>query len=310
MLEDYKNKQIVAYKILNNAIINNRLSHAYLFDTNYCINSYDFILAFVKSIICQNIDIKEKRENICKRIDDGNYLDVKIIEADGMWIKKEQMLNLQEEFTKKAIEGNKKIYIIKSADKMNTATANSILKFLEEPVDEIIAILLTDNINLMLPTIMSRCQIIKLSGCSNVIDSLFTDMKINEEEKVIILKNVLNFSLFLENNGMDTIIYSKKMWHSSFKDRNYNILAAEILINLYYDIVRFKNGLELIYFENEKDLINDIASSNTTENLVRKIEILDKIKNDFKYNLNVNLLVDRMIIEMCGDVNENSWCKN
>lgn len=72
-------------------------------------------------------------------------------------------MDLQSEFSKKSIEGSKKVYIIKSADKMNIQTANSILKFLEEPIDEIIAILVVDNINLMLPTIISRCQVIKLN---------------------------------------------------------------------------------------------------------------------------------------------------
>lgn len=310
MLDKYKDEQAVAYKILNNALLNNKLSHAYLFDTNYCNDSYDFVLSFVKSIICLDVASSEEKENICKRIDDNNYLDVKVIEADGMWIKKEQMLNLQEEFTKKAFEGNKKIYIIKSADKMNAATANSILKFLEEPVDEIIAILVTDNINLILPTIMSRCQIIKLSGRSKVIDSLFTDFKIGTEDQKNIIKNVLDFAIFLENNGLNTIVYSKKVWHVYFKDRNYNILAVEILINLYYDIVRFKNGLNPIYFVDVTDSFSEIANSNTTNNLIRKIEVLDKIKNDLKYNLNVNLLIDRMIIEMCGDINENSRCKD
>lgn len=88
------------------------------------------------------------------------YVDVKVIKSDGMWIKKDQLLDLQSEFNNKAFEGNKKIYIIRSAEKMNVQTANSILKFLEEPVDDIIAILITDNINMLLPTIISRCQVI------------------------------------------------------------------------------------------------------------------------------------------------------
>lgn len=64
-----------------------------------------------------------------------------------MWIKKDQLLDLQSEFNNKAFEGNKKIYIIRSAEKMNVQTANSILKFWK--IIDDIAILITDNINML-----------------------------------------------------------------------------------------------------------------------------------------------------------------
>ena len=163
MLDIYKYEQPILYNILNNSIINNKLSHAYLFDSNGNSDVYDIVLSFTKMIITSNITNETEKNNICMRIDDGNYVDVKVIEPDGMWIKKDQLLDLKSEFSKKSIEGSKKVYIIKSADKMNIQTANSILKFLEEPIDEIIAILVVDNINLMLPTIISRCQVIKLN---------------------------------------------------------------------------------------------------------------------------------------------------
>ena len=91
MLDTYKNGQPVAYNIMINAINNDKLSHAYLFNTNDNDDAIDIIFSFVKEIICNYRDLNE-RENIIKRIDDGNYLDVKVIEPDGIWIKKEQML--------------------------------------------------------------------------------------------------------------------------------------------------------------------------------------------------------------------------
>lgn len=75
--------------------------------------------------------------------------------------KKEQFISLQEEFMTKGIENQKRIYIIKQAIRMNSAAANSILKFLEEPQNNIMAILITDNIHQLLPTIISRCKNIK-----------------------------------------------------------------------------------------------------------------------------------------------------
>ena len=133
MLENYKETQKVAYKILTNAIKNNKCSHAYLFETGNYTESENFIMSFVKSLLCPHHYTKNENCeecNICKQIDDGNFTELKIIKPDGMQIKKEKLLELQEEFTKKAITGNKKVYIIENAEKLNKSSANSILKFL------------------------------------------------------------------------------------------------------------------------------------------------------------------------------------
>ena len=69
---------------------------------------------------------------------------------------------LQKKFETKALESDKRVYIINYADKMNSSSANSILKFLEEPEPDIIAILIADNRYQLLDTIVSRCQLINL----------------------------------------------------------------------------------------------------------------------------------------------------
>lgn len=310
MLDEFKGSQSVAYNIFINAISNNKLSHAYLIDSNNNPDAMNIALAFAKMIICN--DLKDDDKNIlAKRIDDGNYLDVKVIESDGIWIKKEELLDLQNEFNKKAIEGNKKIYIIREAEKMNIQTSNSILKFLEEPVDDIIAILLVNNINLVLPTIISRCQVIKLNrkkyamSCIENFYYLFSDSKygrISSEEVLDNIDNVINFASFMENNGLDSIIYSKKIWHNVFKDRESCIMAMELLINLYIDVIRYKAGLEVNFYCDKIDFIKEFTLLNDFNSISRKIDLFIEAKDNLKRNLNINLLFDRLIIDMCGDV--------
>lgn len=307
MLDKYKIGQPIAYNILINAINNNRISHAYLFDSNGNSDVNDIVLSFVKMILCKDFSSSLEIKNICDRIDSGNYLDIIFLEPDGMWIKKEQLINLQSEFSKKSIEGSKKIYIIKEADKMNLQTANSILKFLEEPVDDIIAILITDNINLILPTIFSRCQIIKLNkkvytNClsANVFDFILNnDFSLEDKNKII--DCCIDFVMNIEKNGIDTLIYTKKLWHNFFKDRNYNIIAIEIIINFYYDVIKYKSDLNISFFSDKIKFIEEVANKNSFVSIASKIEILDNIKNGLKSNLNINLLIDKMIIDMCGD---------
>ena len=66
----------------------------------------------------------------CEQIDSGSFGELKIIDSDGQWIKKEQLIDLKEEFSKKSINGKQKVYIINNADKLNVASSNSLLKFL------------------------------------------------------------------------------------------------------------------------------------------------------------------------------------
>lgn len=309
MLDKYKDGQVVAYHILLNAINNNNISHAYLFDGNGNPDVNDIVLSFVKAIVSLDCDDNEL-DNVFKRIDDGNYLDVVFIEPDGLWIKKNQIVDLQGEFSKKSIEGKKKIYVIYSAEKMNVQTSNSILKFLEEPVDDIIAILVVNNINLVLPTIISRCQVIKLNkkrlSSSSVVNFryLFNESrysKVDDNSISDIIDNVINFIVFIEKNGVDSIVYTKKMWHSIFKDREDNIMAIELMINFYCDVIKFMANNDILFYKDRVSFVNDISRLNSINSVSRKIGILDCVKNDLKGNMNINLLIDKMIIDMCGD---------
>lgn len=310
MLEKYKDGQPIVYNILNNAIKNNKLSHAYLFDSNGNSNIMDIVLSFAKMIITSDVKNEEEKKLIYKRIDDDNYMDIKIIEPDGMWIKKNQLIDLQTEFSKKAIEGKKKIYIIKSSEKMNPQTANSLLKFLEEPVDDIIAILIVNNINTMLSTIISRCQLIKLKKKKYVESSvdnfsnLYSQTKYNNlsnEEKNKIIDDVINFISFLEEKKIDSIIYVKKMWHSNFNDRESSLVALNLCIYFYNDVIKYINNLDVSFFKDKLNDIEGVANNNTLSSVMRKINTLDNFEYYLQKNLNVNLLIDEMIIEMCGE---------
>ncbi len=310
MLENYKDGQPIFYNITTNAILNNKISHAYIFDSNGNSLVMEMVMSFVKQIICMDIKQDDIKENIYKKIDDGNYIDVKIIRPDGMWIKKDQLLDLQNEFNNKAFEGGKKVYIIKSAEKMNVQTANSILKFLEEPIDDIVAILITDNINLLLPTIVSRCQVIKLNKkkySSNIFDYLSDLIDINnvkdisnEIEKEMI-DNIIQFIKYIEYYNLSTLIYTKKLWHKNFKERSECYIAFDLMIKFYYDVLRYKLNLKSLLFSDFIEIIKDISNNNDITKICNKIGLLDSAMYNIKYNLNINLLIDKLIIDMCGD---------
>lgn len=291
MLDKYKDGQPILYQLTQNIIKNNKISHAYLFEKNNNEDASDIILSFVKALLCPNSKLNCSSEvcNICKRIDDGNYPEIKIINPDGMWIKKDQMIDLQKEFSKKKVEGLYRIYIINDCEKLNKYASNSILKFLEEPADDIIAILVTNNINLIMDTIISRCQIISLIPKKD-------NLEIYDDK---IMENVINFIDYVEKNNTKTIIYLKDLWHNKFKDKNDCIMAFKYIIYIYKECVNLKNGLEIkdnvIKYEK---IIKEIAVNNKMDELLHKMDIFIKYSDLIKYNLNMNMLMDKIIIEV------------
>lgn len=147
----------------------------------------------------------------CVRIAQGEHPDVIQIEPDGQMIKVDQIRQLQEEFSKSGFESRLKIFILSQADKMNNSAANSLLKFLEEPVGNFLAILETESLGRILPTIQSRCQIIHFSPLSK--EKL--QEKLQEEG---LSKETSRLLSHLTNSYHKAVEISQDEWFNETKD--------------------------------------------------------------------------------------------
>ena len=309
MLDDYQKEQPIIFKILTNQIKAEKISHAYLFETNGYHDSQKFINAYIKTILCPNNYTNNKNCNNChqcEQIDSGNFPEIKIINPDGLWIRKEQLQELQREFNEKALIGNKRIYIINGAEKLNKSAANSILKFLEEPEENIIALLITDNAYGVLETIRSRCQILRFKESkhkhdNNEIENIKKILNIEELEEKNIIEKTIEFVNYYEKNHINTLLYINKLWNENIKTKEETINAFDIMIIYYKEILNYKitNKLELLEENNE---VKSIAQNNTINEICHKINILLKNKQNIKYNANLNLLMDKLIIELEGGI--------
>lgn len=308
MLDDYIVEQEKVVKILKNSIQKNKVSHAYLFETNGYKNQKELALAFAKMLLCPyNYSNNKKCVNCtqCKNIDKNIFPEIKIIDTDGLWIKKEQLDVLQKEFSEKSILSNKKIYIINHADRLNKSSANSILKFLEEPEENIIAILTTDNMYQMLDTIISRCQIISFSRKNELYEELPLNKiknyiaipeQLTEEMLENIIGQAIEFTNYYEKNGIDTILKTQKLWHNNFKEKDIILLAINIMILYYQDILNLKLDRSVKIFKNYN--LEELVNKNTVRKLTKKISVLIKTKDKINFNVNSQLLIDKLIIEL------------
>jgi DNA polymerase-3 subunit delta' len=313
LLSKYEKDQTIASKTLVQAILNNKISHAYLFETNEYYDSKNFIISFVKDIICNNND-DDLKDNICKQIDNNEYIELKIINPQGLQIKKEEMLNLQDEFKSKPIEGKKKVYIINNAEKLNSSSANTILKFLEEPEEDIIAILVTSNRYQIIDTILSRCQLIALINTKKTASSSTFD-KINnlvynnsdlleENQKKEQLEHAIDFISFYEEKKEETILFSNTEFMQYFITRDAVVNAFEIMKLFYLDSLKFITNTKIEIFNDYQEQILLVSRKNTVLSLIRKIKKIIKYIEKIKYNVNINLLIDRFIIELGDELDD------
>ena len=315
MLDDFSLEQNIVYKILINSVKNNKYSHAYLIETNGYSKGLDLGIAFAKYLLCPNSYSNNKNCGNCSQcmnIDKNEFIELKIIDPEGQWIKKSQLEELQEIFSKKSVVGNKKIYIINKAEKLNPASSNSLLKFLEEPEEGIIAILICENIYQLLSTIVSRCQVLSLKNKMNL-DNLSTKERIanylsnnkedienfiNNEDSIIKIEKVIEFIKYYEENHSNTLIYINKLWHEYFKEKTDIYNSFTMMLLFYKDILNLKLGKIIQVFTDYVNEVNIIEEKNSLDEITSKINVIMDLREKIKFNVNSNLLMDKLIIEL------------
>lgn len=237
--EVLKEKETIAYLSLKNDLNNGHLAHSYLLygELNPLKKDTAFLLA--QSIIEDKNDFACEECDTCKRIKEGKYFDVIYIDGYKETIKKEHIERIMDEFSKTSLEAsNKKIYIINNINNATSKVLNMILKFMEEPSSsETYGIFISDNIDTLLETVVSRCQKIpfttrdfsylineyKNKGYSDIDAYLLSSIKhemveINEEAylagKEYVYKTIDN----LRNKKYIPVLFSREFYRSVEKD--------------------------------------------------------------------------------------------
>lgn len=227
--EILKSEQDVVYKTLQHALLTKKVAHAYIFNgpTGTLKKEAAYLLA--QSLVCSNPDedgFACEQCNECQRIKEDNFADMIVLDGSETSIKKENILKLQYKFNKTGLEHTgKKIYVLNRAENATPDALNSLLKFLEEPGSDMIAILLVEQMDRLLPTIVSRCQIIPFVPMTS--EHCFQLCKADMEElDAYLLSNMIhNRSAILEAQQSDEFQHAKYVF-KKFQD--------EFIISPYY----------------------------------------------------------------------------
>ena len=286
MIEVKKNNFFLNEEVntfLKNIIKNKSLANGYIFYGAEGLGKKQTALQFIKEIFKES----SPNENVEERITNNNHPDFLIIEPDSLLgtkslgssdlektiksgseiIKIAQIRNIKTFLGQKSINSEKKIVLIIDAHLLNEAASNCLLKTLEEPSNGIF-ILLTSKLNLLLDTIISRCQVVRFRSFSSkqikfiLEDYLDTSkLKINTKFKLEDLINSANGSpnQLLKNveiwNDFSDIIMSKL--DSPIKN-NLEILEISKLISERFEIdqqICLVNLIQTIWWRKTKNIV-------------------------------------------------------
>jgi DNA polymerase-3 subunit delta' len=160
-----------AVELLQRSIATDHIAHAYLLAGPPQIGKSTLALTFAQALNCVGQDPPCGQCRACRLIASGRYPDVRLVETERAAsgerkgkreISIDQVRALQHEVNLKPYEGRWKVAIIAGAEELSLEAANALLKTLEEPPPQVVLILTATSSEALLPTIVSRCQLITL----------------------------------------------------------------------------------------------------------------------------------------------------
>src|SRR5690625_5060359 len=311
--------QPIASKIFVNSLRENRVSHAYLIQGMRGTGKKSIANLLAMTLFCEERDSVEPCHHChsCRRVVSGNHPDVHWMKREKKTIGKVEIDIFVKEFSYTGFESNKKMYIIPEAETLTVNAANRLLKFLEEPDMDTTAVLLTDNINAIIPTIRSRCQILDLqpldelnfqkklvhlqinennarfiSALTNNIDDA---INYHEEEKIYkirdIVKQMIEMMIVKYN---ERFLFLHQEWLTHLKDRNDLELALDIMLLAFKDIINSQIDREnpLYFFQADERLITQSVNHFNHERVLIIVVLILEAKQRLKQNVHPTLVME------------------
>ncbi|MGD9677779.1 MAG: DNA polymerase III subunit delta' [Vulcanibacillus sp.] len=297
-----------------------RVAHAYIFSGPEGVGKKKMALEFAKALNCLCFE----KDNCgmcvnCIKINNMNHPDVIWIGPEGKSIKIDQIRQLHKDINFIPYGVKHKVFIIQQAELLTQQAANSLLKFLEEPEERIVAILLVDNYNQLLTTIKSRCQIINFSHLDpyNIAKLMGDDVEITNDlliaahmtsdiddikkyyksDEFAKLKNLMiqwvEEILYKKYEALNTI--NKIVSMDEIKEDSQKFL--KLLLLWYKDLINIKLGRnEHIVF---KDYLSNLSKQSlilSEKKILDYIEEIIKIEKKISSNVNFQISLENLIL--------------
>jgi DNA polymerase III subunit delta' len=316
--EIYGHKKPIA--ILKAAMEKNRVAHAYLFYGTEGIGKRTVASVFAMALNCTGEDPPCGMCPSCLKAKHNNHPNIINIKTEGQFIKIDTIKEIGAKMAFRP-ENGKRVFILKDAEKMNAAAANSLLKTLEEPSPNNVLILTTARPHALPVTILSRCQSLRFAPLRNEevsqylrerhqfekndaetiatasMGSIGRALEMKKEDYITTIEQL--FSRLADDDPKDLIRRIAFARHLG-KEREKISHCLEIINNAYRDSLTFKETREerMLIFKNHRDAIEAIANRLSGRKILQNITIINKTIDAVSKNTNKTLTLESMLVKL------------
>ncbi|KMZ54550.1 DNA polymerase III subunit delta' [Dorea sp. D27] len=314
-------KNIIDY--IRSAVQEDKVSHAYILNGEKGAGKKMLANLFATTLLCEKAGPDPCNEcHSCRQAESGNHPDIikvthekpSTISVDDI---REQVNNT---ILIKPYQGPYKIYIIPQADMMSVQAQNALLKTIEEPPEYAVIMLLTENADTLLPTIASRCVMLKLRNIKDTLIKkyLMETMEVPDYKadmctafaqgnmgRAILLANSEYFNEIREE-AVQLLKYIQEMELSEIVEAVKRITTYKLEINDYLDIImvwyrdvllyKATKDMDKVVFKDQIKYIKEQARKSSYEGIELILESLEKAKTRLKANVNFELAMELLFL--------------
>lgn len=310
--------QFPALSILQKDIATGNLSGAYLFIGPAGVGKKMAAVSFAKTLNCQEGSTDScERCSCCLRIERMNHPNLRIVTPEKDSLRISQIRELKSQVTYRIYEGKKRVWILDGAEKLTLEAANSLLKILEEPPDDLIIILITAIPKLLPSTIISRCRVIQflplktshlqklLSKEDNVsapLVPLISELAQGSMSEA--LKLIKEKQLFQEREKIfqllrEGVALTQEVLDLSERWSEKESLWLDTLLNMVLFflrdllIIKLSSSFSLVN-QDKKELLFSLKDRYSFSQLYRGVEAIEKAKTLLRANVSAQLILEWM----------------
>ena len=314
-------KDIIRY--IQSAVQEDKVSHAYIINGERGSGKKLLSELFAATLMCEKKGAEPCNVcHSCKQAESRNHPDIIHVQHE-----KPNTISVEDIRTQvnndvliKPYQGPYKIYIIAEADLMTPQAQNAILKTIEEPPEYAVFFLLTENGDKLLPTITSRCVMLKLRNIKDTLIKKYLMEKMGIPDykadvctafaqgnigRALMLANSEHFNE-IHDDAIQLLKYMDEMEHSEIVQAIKRINKYKLEINDYLDIIMiwfrdvlmYKATLDVdkVVFKGELNAIKERAKKSSYEGIERILESLEKAKARLKANVNFDLVMELLLL--------------
>ncbi len=308
---------------LQNALSSKKISHAYIINGEKSSGKEFVAKVFAMALQCEKGGTEPCQEcHSCRQALSANQPDIICVshEKPNTISVDDIRVQINNDVAIKPYSSPYKIYIVNEAEKMTPQAQNAILKTLEEPPEYAVIMLLTTNVDALLPTILSRCVVLNMKPVedSKILRYLMEELQVPDYKASVCVafargnvgkakalassedfENVKNEALSLLKYIQDMELYElvaaiKKISEYKFEINDY----FDIMAIWYRDALLFKatNDANHLVFREDLGALRKCAQRSSYEGIETVIKALDTAKHRLDANVNFDLVMELLFL--------------